>query len=101
MTTRLPFTLTPLDGEPFDLWLHAYTASLAMSPGHLAKALGMPGRQDHVTGVTGLTPPTVTAMLARGPSPPRPLMLAWAACGTARSWLVRWLRTFTGSVTRL
>ena len=48
--TRLPFTLTPLDGEPFGLWLHAYAARLAMSPGHLAEALGMPGCQDHEAG---------------------------------------------------
>jgi hypothetical protein len=92
MTTRLPFTLIPLDGEPFDLWLHAYAARLALSPGHLAEALGMPGRQDHeaapdgppaaqvdaICAATGLAPPPVTAMLAAGPSPPRPLILAWA-----------------------
>ena len=45
MTGRLPFTLAPLDGEPFGLWLHAYAARLAMSPGHLAETLGMPARQ--------------------------------------------------------
>jgi hypothetical protein len=92
MTTRLPFTLIPLDGEPFDLWLHAYAARLALSPGHLAEALGMPGRQDPeaapagpsaaqldaICAATGLAPPAVTAMLAAGPSPPRPLILAWA-----------------------
>jgi hypothetical protein len=92
MTSRLPFTLTPLDEEPFDLWLHAYAARLAVNPGHLAEALGIPGRQDHeaapagppaaqlaaICAATGLAPPAVTAMLAAGPSPPRPLMLAWA-----------------------
>jgi hypothetical protein len=92
MTTRLPFTLIPLDGEPFDLWLHAYAARLALSPGHLAEALGMPSRQDHeaapaglsaaqldaICAATGLAPPAVSAMLAVGPSPPRPLILAWA-----------------------
>ena len=92
MTTRLPFTLIPLDGEPFGLWLHAYAARLALSPGHLAEALGIPGRQDHeaapagpsaaqldaICAATGLAPPAVTAMLAAGPSPPRPLILAWA-----------------------
>src|ERR1700691_863589 len=91
MTTRLPFTLIPLDGEPFDLWLHAYAARLALSPGHLAEALGIPGRQDHqaapanpsaaqldaICAATGLAPPAVTAMLAAGPSPPIPLILAW------------------------
>ena len=66
--------------------------------GGRAEALGMPGRYDHeaasagpsaaqlaaVCAATGLPPPTVTAMLAAGPSPPRPLILAWApqrACG--------------------
>ena len=92
MTTRLPFTLIPLDGEPFGLWLHAYAARLALSPGHLAEALGIPGRQDHqaapagpsaaqldaICAATGLAPPAVTAMLAAGPSPPEPLILAWA-----------------------
>lgn len=95
MTGRLPFTLAPLDGEPFGLWLHAYAARLAMNPGHLAEALGMPARQDPGTGAamrdgpsaaqlaavcasTGLALPTVTAMLAAGPSPPPALMLAWA-----------------------
>jgi len=92
MTGRLPFTLIPLDGEPFDLWLHAYAARLALSPGHLAEALGMHGRQDHeaapatpsaaqldaICAASGLAPPAVTAMLAAGPSPPRPLILAWA-----------------------
>jgi hypothetical protein len=87
MTTRLPFTLIPLDGEPFDLWLHAYAARPALSPGHLAEALGMPGRQDHqavpaspsaaqvdaICAATGLAPPTVSVMATAGPSPPRPL----------------------------
>ena len=92
MRTRLPFTLIPLDGEPSGLWLHAYAARLALSPGHLAEALGIPGRQDHqaapagppatqadaICAATGLAPPAVTAMLAARPSPPRHLILAWA-----------------------
>jgi Bacterial regulatory helix-turn-helix protein, lysR family/TniQ len=101
MTGRLPFTLAPLDGEPFEVWLHAYAARLAMSPGHLAEALGMPARQDHGTGAAvpdgpsaaqlaaicasaGLALPAVTAMLAAGPSPPATLMLAWAPQRTTR-----------------
>jgi hypothetical protein len=98
MSTRLPFTLNPLDGEPFDLWLHAYAARLATSPGRLTEALGIPGRQDHepaaarlsaaqiaaVCAATGLAPPAVTAMLAAGPSPPKPLILAWAPQHTTR-----------------
>lgn len=101
MTGRLPFTLAPLDGEPFGLWLHAYAARLAVNPGHLAEALGMPARQDHGTGAAvpdgssaaqlaaicvsaGLALPAVTAMLAAGPSPPATLMLAWAPQRTTR-----------------
>jgi hypothetical protein len=101
MTSRLPFTLTPLDGEPFDVWLHAYAARLAMIPAHLAEALGMPARRDHGTGAaviagppaaqlaaicaaTGLAGPAVTAMFAAGPSPPRPLLLAWTPRSTTR-----------------
>jgi TniQ/Bacterial regulatory helix-turn-helix protein, lysR family len=101
MTGRLPFTLAPLDGEPFGLWLHAYAARLAMRPGHLAEALGMPARQDHGTGTAvpdgssaaqlaaicasaGLAPSAVTTMLAAGPSPPTALMLAWAPQRTSR-----------------
>jgi hypothetical protein len=101
MTGRLPFTLAPLDGEPFGLWLHAYAARLAMNPGHLAEALGMPARQDHGTGATvpdgssaaqlaaicasaGLALPAVTAMLAAEPSAPATLMLAWAPQRTTR-----------------
>jgi hypothetical protein len=96
---RLPFTLTPLDGEPFGLWLHAYAAHLALAPGDLAEALGLPSRQDHQASVTaepstaqlpaicaatGLAPPVITAMLAAGPSAPRPLMLAWLPHHTTR-----------------
>jgi hypothetical protein len=101
MTGRLPFTLAPLDGEPFGLWLYAYAARLAMSPGHPAEALGMPARHDHGTGgaipdgssaaqvaaicaSAGLALPAVTAMLAAGPSPPPTLMLAWAPQRTTR-----------------
>ena len=101
MTGQLPFTLAPLDGEPFGVWLHAYAARLAMNPGHLAEALGMPARQDYGTGAavpdgasaaqlaaicaaSGLAQPAVTAMLAAGPSPPPALMLAWAPQRTTR-----------------
>jgi Bacterial regulatory helix-turn-helix protein, lysR family/TniQ len=101
MTSRLPFTLTPLDGEPFDIWLYAYAARLAMIPAHLAEALGMPARWDHGPGAaviagrpaaqlaaicaaTGLAAPAVTAMFAAGSSPPRPLVLAWTPGSTTR-----------------
>ena len=45
MTVRLPFTLTPLDGEDFVTWLHAYAARLEVTPEELADALGLP---DHM-----------------------------------------------------
>lgn len=44
MTVRLPYTLTPLDGEDFGAWLHAYAARLDITPEELADALGLP---DH------------------------------------------------------
>lgn len=44
MTVRLPYTLTPLDGEDFAAWLHAYAARLDVTPEELADALGLP---DH------------------------------------------------------
>ena len=33
MRPRLPFTLTPLPGESFDSWIHAYAASLHLTAG--------------------------------------------------------------------
>jgi hypothetical protein len=78
MISQLPFTLTPLDGEPFDVWLDAYAARLAMTPGHLAEALGMPGRWDHGKG----------AAVTAGPSPAQ-LAGICAATGLAPSAVVR------------
>jgi len=44
MTVRLPYTLTPLDGEDFGSWLHAYAARLDVRTEELANVLGLP---DH------------------------------------------------------
>jgi hypothetical protein len=91
MTGSLPFTLTPLDQEPFEVWLHAYAARLAMSADHLAALIGLPSRpasglltqpspaqQTAIGTATGLSGPAVTAMFTvRGPVPSPPLIRAW------------------------
>lgn len=115
MITRLPFTLTPLEGEPFEVWLHAYAASLAMTPGRLAAALGLPGRPasgqvtepppERLVGVsaaTGLAPARIAGMFAvAGPVPfpqylaawmPRPVTRFCPACLAAgpAAWPAAW-----------
>lgn len=91
MTSRLPFTLTPLDGEPFEVWLHVYAARLEMGTDQLAALLGLPGRPVHgqatkpspaqqaaVRAATGLSSGQVAGMFAvRGPLPSPPLIRAW------------------------
>ena len=98
MTSRLPFTLTPLDGEPFEMWLHAYAARLAVTPDQLADAFGMPGRRDRgqvtsrtspaqlaaACSATGLASSAVTAMFTCGPSPAPQLLRAWTPQRTTR-----------------
>ncbi|MDT3444499.1 TniQ family protein [Pseudofrankia sp. BMG5.37] len=42
MTSRLPFILTPLPGESFASWFHAYARRLGVSVPDLAVATGMP-----------------------------------------------------------
>lgn len=80
MTVRLPYTLTPLDGENFVTWLHAYAARLDVTPEELADALGLPdhagdpetplcSRQlaeqhlETICAATGLSSATVRALL--------------------------------------
>lgn len=77
MTVRLPYTLTPLDGEDFITWLHAYAARLDVAPQELAEALGLPDHvvdprqadqlpDDHIQGIataTGLSKAAVGALL--------------------------------------
>jgi hypothetical protein len=91
MTGRLPFTLTPLDGEPFEVWLHAYAARLDTSADHLAAALGLPGRPAHgqvtepspaqqaaIRAATGLKAPAIAGMFTvRRPVPSPQLIRAW------------------------
>lgn len=45
MTVRLPFTLTPHEGQDFVSWLDAYAARLGVTRAELADALGLP---DHL-----------------------------------------------------
>jgi len=95
MTTRLPFTLTPMEGEPLELWLHAYAARLGVTTGDLAAALGLPdgfaagvpprpavpsaSDIEAIRAATGLTSHAVTSLLqAPGHTPPLSLLRAWA-----------------------
>jgi hypothetical protein len=95
MTTRLPFTLTPLEGEPLELWLHAYATRLGVTISDLAAALGLPDRLttgrplrpalpsgraiEAICEATGLTSQAVTRLLqAPGHTPPLSLLRAWA-----------------------
>lgn len=57
MTVRLPYTLTPLEGEDFVTWLHAYAARLDVPAEELADALGLP---DHVGEPEGWQPGQLT-----------------------------------------
>jgi len=41
MTARLPFTLTPHEGQDFVAWLHAYAARLDVTAAVLAGAIGL------------------------------------------------------------
>lgn len=91
MTSRLPFTLAPLDGEPFEVWLHAYAARLDMSADSLAAVLGLAGRpvygqvtepppaqQAAILAATGLPGGQVAGMFAvRGPVPSPALIRTW------------------------
>lgn len=90
MTIQLPFTLTPLDGEPFEVWLHAYAARLTMRASQLADLLGLPARPlsgqatqpparqlAAIGAATGLAHPQVAAMFTAGPAPSPPLLRSW------------------------
>lgn len=45
MMTRLPFALSPLEGQGFGAWMEAYADRLDVAPGQLADAMGLP---DHL-----------------------------------------------------
>jgi TniQ/Bacterial regulatory helix-turn-helix protein, lysR family len=98
VTSRLPFTLTPLEGEPFEMWLHAYAARLALTPSHLTDALGLP-RPAHGQVTAQVSPAQLTAIctasgLARSavtgmfttcrPAPSPQLLRAWMPQRTTR-----------------
>jgi len=88
MTVRLPFTLTPHEGQDFTCWLSAYALRLDVTRAELSDALGLP---DHlfelgthhrgalldnrhvetITAATGLGVTTVEAMLSAMPPVPQ------------------------------
>jgi hypothetical protein len=87
---RLPFTLAPLEGEPFEVWLHAYAARMSHTPQRLAAVLGLPGRPRYgqrtapepeqlaaISTTAGLPHAAVAAMFASGPGPSPDLLRAW------------------------
>lgn len=59
MSARLPFTLTPLPGEPFGLWWHTYASSLQTTSRDLAHAVGLPPdtppRLEHAEAIAAAT----------------------------------------------
>ena len=88
MTARLPFTLTPHEGQDFVAWLHAYAARLDVTPAVLAGVLGLPDHasehrthrrggqlaEHHVgtiAAATGLSAVAIEAMLSFGPTEDR------------------------------
>lgn len=90
MTVRLPFTLAPLDGEPFEVWLHAYAARLNLRADQLAGPLGLPARPSGgqvtkppperlaaIRAATGLAPAVIAGMFNAGPAPSPYLLRAW------------------------
>ena len=88
MTVRLPFTLTPHEGQDFAAWLDAYAVRLDVTRTELTDALGLP---DHlhqrrttqrrslldtshvqsVTAATGLSAAAIDAMCSAVPSDAR------------------------------
>lgn len=90
MTLRLPFTLTPHEGQDLAAWLAAYATRLDVTGAELADALGLPdhlhrprtrrrgallddSHVETVAAATGLTTTAIEAMLsATPPSTPVP-----------------------------
>src|SRR4051794_39661103 len=92
MNNRLPFTLTPLTGEPFGLWWHTYAARLGVTRTELAHAIGIPATTppgpQHATTIataTGLSTDQVAALFTTTrPSPPEHVLRVWAPQPTSR-----------------
>jgi hypothetical protein len=85
MTTRLPFTLTPLPDEPFGVWWHAYATKLGVTRTELTRAAGIPTGvtpgPEHSTAIataTGLRGTDIAGMFHTvRPCPPEHVLRAW------------------------
>lgn len=85
--TRLPFTLTPLPGEPFSLWWHSYASRMRVTGRELAHAVGIatdtPPRLEHtelIASATGLPTATIGALFdSTRPCPPAHVLRVWTA----------------------
>lgn len=85
MTTRLPFTLTPLPDEPFGLWWHTYALRLGVTRTELAHTVGIPaGRppgREHTAAIaaaTGLPSAEIARLFTtRRPCPPEHVLRVW------------------------
>lgn len=90
---RLPFTLTPLPGEAFEVWAYAYAARLRLSIRELLTTLGLPrpihGRWQRpalteeaiarIGAATGLDTAAVAGMFrTTGQTPTVAMLTAWA-----------------------
>jgi hypothetical protein len=47
-TGRWPFTLDPLPGEAFEIWLHTYAARLDLTPSQLIRYLNLPDLRNEL-----------------------------------------------------
>jgi hypothetical protein len=88
---RLPFTLTPLPGEPFGLWWHTYAAALEVTRSELAEAIGIHGGSagpEHSASIgagSGLRPDQVDSMFTTTRAcPPDYVLRVWQPQPTTR-----------------
>lgn len=92
MNRSLPFTLAPLDAEPFGLWWHAYAVAFGVTRTELAQAVGIPtdrppGPEDHaaISAATGLSTTTVSRMFTTvRPCPPEHVLRVWRSRQSSR-----------------
>ena len=92
MTPRLPFTLTPLPGEPFGLWWHTYACALGVTRSDLAKTVGIPTGQapnpahaPAIAAAAGLPSAEVAALFtSTRPDPADHILRTWTPGPT--SW---------------
>lgn len=93
MTTRLPFTLHPIPGEPFGLWWHTYATRLDLTRADLARAIGIPTDPIHITpdhgeriaSATGLPAARIAAMFTTARRvPPKHVLRVWTPQPTTR-----------------